>query len=132
MSEPQSTLASASAAAVGVLATSQLPSHLVIMGALLGALISVWISQQRDPRPWSYLTLVHIAGQLGVSAACGIVISTILSSLAPHYGWASPFRVIPEWAIAATVAAVIHVIAPVAYGYLLNRAGIQAQKEVAK
>ena len=130
MADPQATLASASAAALGVVATSQLPDHFVVMGALLGALVSVWISRQRDPEPWSYKTLAGIAGHLGVSAMSGIVLSIMIVAMAPHYSVAKPLMSLPQWTIAATIAAVIHVLAPLVYRWLSIRSSKEVKGEV--
>ena len=132
MAAPQATLASASAAALGAVATSQLPDQLVVIGALLRALVSVWISKQRDPRPWSYKTIAWIAGHLGVSAMSGIVLSIMVVAISPHYPMARPLMSLPQWTIAATIAAVIHVLAPLTYHWLSIRSSGKDVKGDAK
>ena len=128
MSEPHSAASSAAVAAVGAVATAQVPDHLVMMGALLGALVSVWISRQHDHEPWSGMTIARVAGHLGVSAASGIVISIMIVSTLPHYAWGLPLVHIPQWTIAASVAALIHVVAPIAYSWLAKRSGKEQSK----
>lgn len=109
MAEVGTTVAAAGTAAV----IGGRPPEEVVIWAVCGGVVAVWLNHKSTQNGDSFAKWsLHAAAMVLVSAMCGIVISAIFLQLAPHYSWLSPLAHIERWALAATIAALIHKIAP--------------------
>jgi hypothetical protein len=107
--------AAASGATTAVIAGR--PPEEVLIWALLGAIVAVWINSKNTDEITVRWVISTIA-MLCVSVICGVAGSAIILSIANQYEWLRPFAAVPRWAIAFVVAAGIHVAAPPAWLFL--------------
>lgn len=122
------TIAAASAASGAVL--SGVPPEDVLIYAVLGGLVAAWMQGDKqngraksDILRWA----VSVAGIVFVSAVSGVVISAILISVANRFDYLSPLLVIPRWAVAAVVSALIIKCAPYFWRVFTRRANREAE-----
>lgn len=122
------------AAAVASGATSAaiaagMPPQEVILWAVMGALVAVWLDRQKGEA----LTLAWVMraiGMIGVSVLSGIAASACLPVLAkaPLISFLSET---PRWVMAFIVAALIHKAGPLAYRVAVGRTKKQEAPDVA-
>lgn len=111
MAEATTAAGMAVAAAAGA-TLSAMPGGEVIVWALMGGLIAVWISTEESvalTASW----LARAAARLCVSAASGVLLSSLALSVGPHMpglGWLSHA---PQWVLAGAAAAVVFKAAPI-------------------
>lgn len=111
--------------AVGASATAAIvsgrPPGEVIVWAIVGALVAVWLSKPAEvtlTAKWFFT----VAGLFFVSATAGVVLSSILVSVVPSLPAALQFlAAVPHWASAAVIAALIHKAAPLLWRHLVER-----------
>jgi len=136
LSTALSTAAGGAAAGAQAAAMSGMPPGEVIAWAVIGGLVSAWLSQPKAPAldlRWALAVLAHI----GVSASAGVVISALLIVAAPSFPALALVADEPRWAVAAVVAAAAHTVGPWVWQKLREKmgmdtpasAGTAAQKE---
>lgn len=133
MTEPTSTSAGtlvtgAASAASSAAITAGMPPQEVILWAVMGALVAVWLDRQKGEA----LTLAWITraiGMIGVSVLSGIAASACLPVLAkaPLISFLSET---PRWVMAFIVAALIHKAGPLAYRVAVGKAKKQEAPDV--
>lgn len=113
------------AAAVASGATSAaiaagMPPQEVIVWAVMGALVAVWLDRQKG-EPLTLAWVGRAIGMIGVSVLSGIAASAGIAALsdAPMIGLLAKA---PRWVLAFTVAALIHKAGPLAYRVAVGRA----------
>lgn len=100
------------------LVASGRPTEEVVVWSLLGALVAVWLkSRQDEDAELSLRLFINIIGILLVSVFCGIVGSAIFIGAVQAYDKTRGLVVVPQWAIAFVVAALIHTVAPLLYDF---------------
>lgn len=117
------TAATSAALASGIAAgTSGLPPQDVILWALIGGLVSVWLSRQAD----ASLTLRWAASslmQLGISAATGVALSALVLAVAPAHPMTAPLASAPRWSLAGLIAASAFKAGPPLWNLLMRLIG---------
>lgn len=106
MADPSTTVATGTAAASSAVVAAGVPPQDVILWAVIGGLVSVWLSNQHEAR----FTLRWVAGalaQIGVAAVAGILLSAGVLAVAPAWGWLAPLASMPRWVLAGAIAALI-------------------------
>lgn len=114
--------ASGALAGGGAAAITGWPPQEVIFWALMGGLVSVWLSRKADAAitlPWAVGSFV----QIFVSALSGVALSALALAIAPSYSWLAPVVAVPRWVMAAVIAALIFKLGPLAWGWMQRRAG---------
>lgn len=125
MTDVPVTAASAASAATGAAtaaAMSSLPNQEVIVWAVIGGLVSVWLARKAEVAFTPGYIATAIA-QIGVSAASGIALSALVLTAAPGYAWLAPLASVPRWALAGCIAALIHQLGPLALSWLQHFSG---------
>lgn len=128
MAEIATATASAALASGIAAGTSGLPPQDVILWALIGGLVSVWLSRQAD----ASLTLRWAASslmQLGISAAAGVAGSALVLAVAPAYAMTAPLASAPRWVLAGVIAALAFKAGPPVWGLFMRLVGGAAPKE---
>lgn len=106
-----STAAGMVAAAAAGATLSAMPGGEVIVWSLMGGLIAVWISAEESfalTASW----LARAAARLCVSAASGVLLSSLALTVGLHmpgFGWLGHA---PQWVLAGAAAAVVFKAAP--------------------
>lgn len=124
----------ASAVAVGAAtsaatsaALSGLPPQEVIFWAFCGGLVSVWLSSRQVPVfnwKWVAGAISHVL----VSAVSGIVLSAVLLAVAPNVPMITSAALVPRWASAGVIAALIHLVAPWLWKWLKREGPVRVSK----
>lgn len=110
-----SAAAAGSGTAAAMLASGR-PAEEVVVWSLLGALVAVWLKSHQDDHSQITLKLmISITFTLIVSVLCGIVGSALFVAVVPAYPLTNALKVVPQWAVAFVIAALIHNTAPVLY-----------------
>lgn len=125
MTDVPITAASAALATGSAAAMSGWPPQDVIVWALIGGLVSVWMARKAEASLTAGFLAAALA-QVGVSAAAGIALSAGLLALAPVSTWTASLASVPRWVLAGVIAAVIHRAAPLAMAWLQRWAGPRA------
>lgn len=125
----------ASAVAVGAAtsaatsaALSGLPPQEVIFWAFCGGMVSVWLSSRQVPVfnwKWVAGAVAHVL----VSAISGIVLSAVLLSVAPSMPIIASAALVPRWAAAGIIAALIHLVAPWVWQWFKREGPVRVSKK---
>ena len=113
-----------SAAASGALsaALSGADSHMIVLGAVVGAALSVWSRKNVPFEPttrWFRGAVVHAL----VSVVTGVVGSTMVMSIAPGYDMLRGLALAPQWSWSVALAAGAHHLFPILLGAVSARLG---------
>lgn len=122
MTDVPITAASGTLATGAAAAMSGLPSQEVILYAVIGGMVSVWLARQAE----AVLTARWFAAalaQIGVSAAAGVTLSALVLAVAPGYAWLAPISAVPQWVLAGVIAALIHRAGPLMYAWFKRATG---------
>lgn len=114
MTDVASAAVSGSLASGTAAAMSGWPPQEVILWAVIGGLISVWLSSAKV----AALTPAWVGGalvQICVAAAAGIALSAGLLAIAPGWAWLAPLAAVPRWVMAGLIAALIFKLGPLAF-----------------
>lgn len=101
-------------AAVPAAAMSGWPPQDVVLWAVVGGLISVWLARKADQSEVTGRWLGGALAHLCSAAAAGIALSAVVLALAPAYAFS---------ALAAVIAALLHKLAPLGWRWLIRWLG---------
>lgn len=112
------TTAATSGGTAAALVASGRPTEEVVVWSLLGALVAVWLKSREEQDPdFNWRLLSSIVGILFVSVFCGIVGSAIFVGAVQAHEKTKGLVLVPQWAVAFVVAALIHTVAPLLYDF---------------
>jgi hypothetical protein len=120
MSDVTSAAAAASAATAGA-SVAGLPPQAVIVCAVAGAIIGVWVSHAKDAEMtwrWALGSLGLVAGY----AAFAVVAATAGEAIFPLYAVTAPLARIPSWAVSGGLALSGFWVLPVLAAWLRRKA----------
>lgn len=120
MSDVTAAAAAASAATAGASAVG-LPPQAVIVCAVAGAIIGVWVSHAKDAQ----MTWRWALGSLGLVAgytAFAVLTATIGEVIFPLYEATKPLARIPSWALAGAMALSGFWVLPIVAAWLRRKA----------
>lgn len=123
MTETGTTVAATVGAAVPAAAMSGWPPQDVVLWAVIGGLISVWLARKADQSEVTGRWLGGALAHLCVAAASGVALSAVVLAMAPATAWTAPLAVVPRWALAAAIAALLNKLAPLGWRWLIRWLG---------
>lgn len=98
--------------------TAGMPPHDVILWAVMGALVAVWLDRHRgEALSWRWLG--RALGMIFVSGLSGIAGSAVLVAM-PDMPLVGMLAKAPQWTLAFAIAALIHLAGPAVYRRLLG------------
>lgn len=125
MTETGTTVAATVGAAVPAAAMSGWPPQDVVLWAVIGGLISVWLARKADQSEVTGRWLGGALAHLCSAAAAGVALSAVVLALAPAY--VPPLAVVPRWALAAVIAALINKLGPMVLRRLFKWGGTKGE-----
>lgn len=94
------------------------PPQDVLVWAVMGALVAVWLDRQRG-EPLSMKWAGRALGMIAVSVLSGIAGSAFLASM-PEASFIGAAANAPRWAVAFAIAALIHKVGPLVFRRYAN------------
>jgi len=116
------TAAASTVAAGTAAAMTGLPTQEVVLYALAGGVVGIWLSPLAQV-VFTARWVAAVLAQIAASTAAGVTLSAIGLAVAPGYDWLKPLSAVPQWALAGVIAACIHRALPLFWTWLQRRTG---------